>query len=1024
MLNQKQLAKMIEKQKRYIARVENYIFNQVDTLNVVGYQTKDKLNKAPQNVEYKPFKSGDHWGGEQTYAWFKCSYTVPKELSGKKLYLMPDCELYEGLLFVNEVPYTNYASKIKTDTGMGNHSFKVFVQNAEFGKTYSLVLEAYTGRNIEDRHSYFPKTNRNFHLVFNDFKVMVADELIKNFYYSYIILLELYDAQGENSSKKAEIESVLIELNRVVYFSNEESDEDLQREAMAEAINIIEKVLAKKNSQTTTKIGLVGHSHMDTAWLWEIDETKKKCARTFANQISLMEQFPNYRFMQSSAAHLKFIELNYPELFEKITEKVKEGKYEPNGGVFIECDCNITGGEFLVRHFLWGQRYTMSKFGYKSNSFFLPDTFGYSAAIPQILKGVDINYFLTTKMDWNDTNTFPYTTYYWQGIDGTKVLAHNNLINLRPTPDILNKISNDIKQKSVNNQRLLAYGFGDGGGGPEDRNVEMAMRLADLEGCPKTYDTTVGDFMIDLEQNLTQPNTYIGELYLELHRGTLTSQHTIKRNNRKAEIAIRNAEYFTSLKAIAEGKPACGSSIAPLVETLLINQFHDILPGTCVPEVHDTSIKETTDIIKKAEKIIVDNLYSNDNCVTLYNTISFKRVDVIEIKTRKYLDCNCKQQMIEKLNSEKVLHVSCVDLNGFESKTFSFTDENKKGNSAFIYKDKVLTTPFAKVSFDENGGISSFIDLRNDRELKGEGNSLNVFLFGEDLPLNYDNWDIDADCEMKLTACVKLTSFEVVADGCLEFRIRTEYDVSKNTTLRQDIVFYAENERVDFETIIDWNDKHRLLKAEFNTSLYSDYVTQEIQYGNVKRTTKRNNSFEQAQFEVCNHKYTDLSENNYGIAILNDCKYGISVTGNSLSLTLHKGGCRPDPRGDKGVHEMTYSFYPHLGSFKAATVVANAYALNYPVVAVGGKTQLPKLMSADMPNIVVETVKPCEDSEKAVIVRMYETEGSYTNINVNYSDKIKHVTQTNMLEVPLSTQDDFSKLKFKPYEIKTFRLTF
>ncbi len=1013
---------MIEKQRLYIARLEKHLFIPVGTVSVSGYQTTERLDSAPTDVKYTAFKKGDRWGGERTYCWFKGEYTVPSEFAGKRFYLCPECGMYEGLLFVNDLPYANYATKHRTDTGFGNHYFKAFTHDAVAGETYFLVLEAYSGRNIEGNMPYAEPTDRNFDLVFDEFKVMVRDELINEFYVNYKILMELYDCQAENSPKRAEIEGVLSQLNEIVYFSDGETDKEMQKQAMTQAIEIMNTVLSKKNSATTASVGITGHSHMDTAWLWEIDETIKKCARTFANQLNLMDRFPNYHFIQSSAAHLKFIEVHYPILFEEIKKRIAQGRYEPNGGVWIECDCNITGGEFMVRHFLWGQQYTKDKFGYTSNAFFLPDTFGYSAAIPQILKGVGIDYFLTTKMDWNDTNIFPYTTFYWQGIDGSRVLAHNNITHRHPTPKTLTDIVDDIKQKSVSHERLLTHGFGDGGGGPEDSMIEIASKLSDLEGCPRVYDTTVGEFMVKHEKSLNNPNTFVGELYLELHRGTLTNQHTIKRNNRKAETAIRNAEYFTCMRAMSQGAVASSENIAPLVETLLVNQFHDILPGTCVPEANDQSIRETTEVIEKADNLVDNLLVADGDGVTVYNTLSSARRDVMILNSERYLDVPCHQQMVQNMSGEKELHLSGLTLEGFESNHFSFTEDNKEGDSPFIFTDNVLTTPFAIISFDTDGSIKSFVDRRVNRELKGSNHNLNTFLFGEDLPYQWDNWDIDADCEMNLKPCVKLEDFTVVSDGSVEFRIRAKYTVSPLTTMTQDMVFYSESERVDFETVIDWNDKHRLLKTVFDTSIYADYATQEIQFGNVKRSTKRNNSFEQAQFEVCNHKYSDLSEPGYGVALLNDCKYGISLTGTSMSLTLHKGGCKPDPRGDKGVHEFKYSFYPHLGGFSAKTVVANAYNFNNPIIAKKGAVNLPKLLCLDKENIIVESVKPCEDNEKAMIVRLYESEGSYTTVTIDYHTAIKDAIETNLLEIPKEGKTDCRNMTFRPFEIRTVRL--
>lgn len=1025
MLNNVQIKRMSNKQKSYLDRIQEKLFKQVGSLDVESYVTKEHLYSLPKDVTFKAMKKGDVWGEEKVYCWFKGTYEVPNELDGKQLYIMPECDLYEGLLYVNDLPYANFASKIAMATGHGNHYCKVFTQNAVAGEKFELVLEAYSGHDFEGCFPYEKPVRRPYKNAFTEFKIMVKDELIAEFYYDYKILLELYEISPEHSVKRAELERLLLELNKVVYFSNEETDEEVQREGMEKAIELMNPILSKKNGGSVAKIGMLGHSHMDTAWLWEIDETIKKCARTFANQINMMNQFPEYHFMQSSGAHLKFIEDYYPNLFEAIKEKVANGQYEPNGGVYIECDCNITGGEFLVRQFLWGQRYTKEKFNYVSNSFFLPDTFGYSAAIPQILKGVGIDYFLTTKMGWNDTNKFPYVTYYWQGIDGTQVLAHHNITHAYPVPHVMKRITEEIPQQSVSTDRLLTYGFGDGGGGPEDISAEMARKLNDLEGCPQLYDTTVAEFMVELDKNVVAPNVHVGELYLELHRGTLTNQHTIKRNNRKSEIAIHDAEYMVAVKAFRDKEVADGCDINPLVETLLINQFHDILPGTSVPEAHDRSIEETTNIIIKAQEIAKTTMEDcSADTFTLVNTLSSKRSDLIELPIDTYIDLDCKQQIVENLNGDKVLHISGITMNGYESVIVKKVAEKSTKNSAFAYNNNNLITPFANVTFAENGTITSFIDTRNGRELKGKTYNLNTFLFGEDLSLQWDNWDIDADIEMRLKDVVTLESRDVVADGEVEFRIRSTYKVSNVTTLKQDMIFYSDIARVDFETVIDWNDKHRLLKVAFDTTIHSGYVTQEIQYGNVRRTTSRNNTIQQAQFEVCNHKYTDLSEISYGVSLFNDCKYGISAHNSMLALTLHKGGCKPDPRGDQGVHEFKYSFYPHEGGFKAETVTVNGYVFNYPVQVIKGDVNVPVLLTVEQPNIIVESIKPCEDVERGIIVRMYESEGSYTKANITYNSEITSVIETNLLECALQEQGNNNTVEFSAYQIRTFKLMY
>ena len=401
---------------------------------------------------------------------------------------------------------------------------------------------------------------------------------------------------------KSKAMNALIDAHKVIYYSPEDVSEENFFEGIRKAHTCFKEVLSIKNGPLAPVAGIIGHSHMDTAWLWHVDETVKKCARTFSNQLSLMEQYPEHRFIQSSALHSDMMRKHYPELFLRIKEKVREGRYEPNGAVWVECDCNITSGESMIRQFLWGQRFNEKHFGYRSDSFWLPDTFGYSASIPQIMKGCGVDYFLTTKLSWNDTNTFPYNTFYWQGIDGTRVFSHFNTIQSWPDPRELRAAFENNPQPSVTNSRLVTYGYGDGGGGPQFEMLESARRCMDLCDVPRIKYTSVSDFMKELEKECHEPDTYRGELYLELHRGTLTNQHEIKYNNRKAELALRDLELLTVCESARKGKPVSAEKTNELYETLLLNQFHDILPGTCINRAHEECKAQMRELLAKTAK--------------------------------------------------------------------------------------------------------------------------------------------------------------------------------------------------------------------------------------------------------------------------------------------------------------------------------------------------------------------------------------------------------------------------------------
>lgn len=1041
MLNETQIKRMLGKLSRFEDTLDPLVFKKIGKAeNIRAFETKERLYEIPEEGKFAPVSDGFGWGEESSFCWFKAEYTVPAELDGKDIFIMPHTQGYETLLWVNGVPFGTFATKI-VFTGHGNHYCDLLRSKAKAGEKIEIALEVYAG------HSYKgcaplenqPLLDYDFH--FTGIDICVKDYFIQEFYFDLKAINELTGELSESSFRRGELVNALYEVHKRVYYSYDDVDEESFRAALKEAHPFLKEVLAVKNGPEAPFAAIIGHSHMDTAWLWPVPETIKKCARTYSNQLSLMEQYPEYKFVQSSACHSDMLRRHYPELFERIKEKVAEGRYEPNGGVWVECDCNITSGESMVRQFLWGQRFTRKHFNFTSNCFWLPDTFGYSAAIPQIMKGCGVDYFLTTKIDWNDTNVFPYDTFYWKGIDGTEVFTHFNRTHCWPSPRDLSRTvfgesvlggkgnGNDksltVKERSVTNKRLISYGYGDGGGGPQFEMLEEARRVKDLNGCCKTDYMLVGDFMKELEKDAKNPSTYTGELYLELHRGTLTNQHNIKRHNRKAEFALHDLEFLTVDKAIKEGKAATDEKTHPLYEKLLINQFHDILPGTCIPSAHQLSLKETGWVIDTAKELISDAVSGDGEVVTLTNTLSFDRNDPIFLECEEgfIADCDCKQQSYKNLDGKNILIISGITVPAFSTVKLKLV-KGEADKATEIKADlKGVSTPFAEIEFDEKGYISSFYDKKLSRQLRGEGYPFNTFIIAEDLPAAWDNWDVDADLECKFADRSELLSSELVSLGAAAAVIRNKYRISKKSTITQDVFYFADSAEVRFDTLMDWNDDHRFLKAAFDTDIRSNFARFEIQYGNVMRPTTRNNSIEKAKFEVVNHKFTDLSETRCGVAILNDSKYAIGVDGGKMRLSLHKGGTRPDFTGDHGLHRTVYSFLPHCGTFSAESVVRPAYELNVPVIAGKGDFEAKLLIVPDESNIIVEVIKPCEDGEKAFIARLYECEGAYTNCAFRLFDGVKKVEITNMLE-EVQAGLDKNELTFRPFEIKTLKISY
>ena len=747
-------------------------------------------------------------------------------------------------------------------------------------------------------------------------------------------------------------------------------------------------------------------------------ETLHKAARTFSNALRLMEEYPGYHFIQSSVLYIDWMKKYYPDIYEGIKKRTAEGRWEPNGGAWVECDNNMPGGEYLIRQFLLGQRYLKEDLGYSADCFWQPDTFGYSAAIPQILRGCGIKYFLTTKLSWNEANAFPHDSFIWEGLDGSRVLTHFNITHTWPyVRDIKNAVK-AVRHPEVTDMKLLSYGFGDGGGGPSYSMLEAEQAAKAMPGMPTVESTGVSAFMKRLESTAVNLPVFSGELYLELHRGTLTQMHEIKRTNRKLEQAIHNYELLSVLTGRGD-RDLAGSAL----RTLLTNQFHDILPGTCIADAHDVAIYENGQAIAGLEAGMAQLFDGDKATLSVCNTLSFDRNDQIILKNTDFVPGGCVIQKYTDVYGDECTAVSGPVLPAFSVTTLR-AGEPAAEEIPFTVEGGRISTPFADIVMD-GGRIVSYRTRSGFEAAADPSAPFNTLYFGEDIPYVWDNWDIDYDQKYKLSQVTDCVSCEVAAIGPLQLRIRAKYRFC-GSALTQDVVFYADDPRIDFETEVDWNSPHCLLKAGFKTNVLASEARFETQFGNIRRPTHENLPTDKAKFEVCNHKWSDLSDTRFGVAILNDCKYGISVDGGDMRLTLHRGGCRPDPRGDRGVHRFTYSLLVHETGFSCESVVRPAYRLNYPVLAFAGETESPEgaLLAVDAGNVIVETVKPAEDGD-GFIARLYETEGSHAQCALSLADGLRSVSATDMLEYgdePVEIKDGRAALSFRPFEIKTLRI--
>ncbi|MBQ7598444.1 MAG: alpha-mannosidase [Clostridia bacterium] len=989
-----------------------------------GLFTTEHLRAVPESG-FAPLEKGTAWGGEWNNLWVKGDFTVPAALDGQKLYVISACGGNETLFFLNGKPKGIFNTKNRDFIG-GRHAAQ-YLGEGKAGQTLELAFECYAGHydpNTDPYDDYFaPDPTQTFRHTFDGAQICTRNEEIFTLIFDIRELLGAARRLPQDSFVSARAKKALRKINDVLILVPKDASKEAVMDGVRKALCVSRPFFSGKNSRVFGRVGVLGHSHMDTAWLWPVAETVRKCARTYANALHLMEQYPTYKFIQSSALHCEWMKDYYPTIFEEMKQRVAEGRYEPNGGVYVECDCNITSGELMARQFLKGQQFTRENFGYTSDSFWLPDTFGYNANIPQIMRGSEVKYFYTTKIFWNELNRFPFESFVWRGIDGSEVLTHFNRTHCWPDVNDCFSATRDLQLKDTTDLRLVAYGFGDGGGGPTPGMIETSLRASCMDGMPEVVPMTISDFMKELETQRDDLPVYDDELYLELHRGTLTQMHDVKRKNRKAEYALRDMEYFNVLSGEKRNENS-----DKWLKVLLKNQFHDILPGTCIKPVYDLFQKEMDELLenyKAQTRCYQSKLTDGSDKITLFNTLSFSRSDVAVLDEKGFAAFLPSQRYTDLFGNEK-LAVGGLTLDGFGSKVLELCDTPMDASSPFSYDGETLQTPFAVIRFDENGYIASFVDKQSGRELRKEnGAPLGVLLFGEDVPLNYDNWDIERDAIEKLQPVYGFKDRTLVTDGAVEIRLRSTFEIENGTTVTQDMVCYADSPRVDFHTLVDWNSPHRLLKVGFDLDIAAKRAKSEIQFGAIERPTTANNSLELAKFEVCNRNYTDISEARFGAALLNDCKYGICVLDCNLRLSLHRGGTHPDGTGDCGCHEMTYALLPHCGDFNAETVVQPAYTLNVPIAAAKGKADVKPVVSIGAPNVICEALKPAEDGSDAFVLRLYECEGSKTETSVRFSASVTKAELTNLLEdVQCEAQvcDGALTLTFKPFEIKTVKV--
>lgn len=994
----------------------------------------DKALKA----KYAPCAVGDTWGGLWDTTWFRFRGQVPKDWKGREVVALVRLTssrregfTAEGLIYQDGVPVrainVNRSDVEIAKAAKGGERFEFFVEGAanggtnEIGETEGINSPEYNGP---------PR----FRLEQAELACVNRDAF--DFYYDFKVALEAMQAFPADSQRRGELRYALNEA--VNLFTTDD------RATIAKARAALKEVLRRRNGDTVHELSATGHAHIDTAWLWPLRESIRKCARTFSTALDYMEKYPRYVFSCSQAQQYAWMKAYYPEIWARIKKAVRRGQWEPVGSMWIETDCNLASGESLVRQILHGKRFFQEELGYETRDVWIPDVFGYAASLPQIMRKAGTDYFLTQKISWNQFNKFPHHTFLWEGIDGTSIFTHfppADTYNADTGPlELMNNVRN-FKEHDRASRSLLLYGFGDGGGGPTIEMLEKANRVRNFDGLPKLTQEKALDFFEKAAVDAKDLPVWVGELYLELHRGTYTTQAANKRGNRKSEFLLHDAEFFDAVtlvlargrkEAAADperavydvtglGKSGTTSHRAALDRAwklVLLNQFHDIIPGSSIHWVYEDSTRDYETVRQLGESVRDSALTTLAELidteafrkpVVISNTLSFPRREVIDLP-------NGKPALVDVPGSGYTV----VEGSAAPKAPEHAVSATKTANGF------TLENGLIRVRIDAKGQLSGVYDLRNRREaLDGAGN---VFRLHEDIPNKWDAWDVDAFLAEKFRVLADAEQVELVESGPLRAAVKVvkRFGASR---LEQRIVLRAGSARIDFPTEVDWQENQKMLKVAFPVAIRAMNATYEIQYGHLERPTHMNTSWDLARFEVCAQKWADLSEPGYGVALLNDCKYGHNIHGNVMCLSLLRAPTAPDPIADRGRHQFTYALLPHAGSFREAGVIQEAYALNVPLVVSAAKPAAGKLPSThsffqvDRPNVVIEAIKVAEDGG-AIIVRLYEAAGARGPAALSTSLPVSKAWLTDLLENDLETislKNGRVALELKPFEIITLK---
>lgn len=1035
--------------KEWRRRIENWIAElgrqclvPMGKIELEGFVTRERLKASDVAASscFAPMPEGTQWGAKWEYGWFRGSLVLPPEARGKRivLRLAPGPE---GLVLLNGVE----AGAVDRE-----HREITLARPARGGESFDILGEFYAGHGAIEEDCGPVPPGRVVQPEPGQAQRRVGESVWGEWDDEAFMLLvdaeTLYQTRcvlPESSLRVSEIDEALRAFATIVDF-------ELPRDAMRATFRVarasLAPLLARPNGPTTPVMRIFGNSHLDLAWKWPVEETVRKSARTLSTQLALMDEYPEYRFLWCQVPLFESIRDNYPGLWSRLKARVAEGRIKVEGGMWLEPDTNLPSGEALVRQVALAKEFHQTEFGVDTRVLWLPDTFGFSAALPAIMAGTGLDYFATKKLvdNYNDSDPFPLVTFEWVGHDGSAVLSHvyrkcNSPID---PATFARRWNQDRLQRDGVSDYLFPFGYGDGGGGPTRTHLEFARRLGDLEGNPRAVWSDPRDFFEGVAAGRAAGSRpalprYRGELYFAEHRGTYTSQARTKRAGRKAEIALREAEFWASAAGLEAGSPWPRGRLRTAWKDLLSNHFHDVITGASIARVHEEAVAqldraaaEAKDMARLAAEAIRAALGDTVEGITVFNSLSWERDALVWLPgaDRGLVDRSGLPVPVQPAEGGcwAALRLPAAGWAGFPADKARVAAGAPSNEAATLRRDGdrfVLENDRLRVEVDAKGRLPSVLDKESGLELAA--GPCNDFRMYRDVTTNYDAWDIDSmyrDCPVELGDGE--ASIEILARGPLFVSLALTRTLGASR-LTQEIRLPAGAARLEFHTTMDWREDHKLLKVDFPTRLNAEDALYEIQFGHVRRPTHRNRRHDADRYEGCHHRWVALAESGRGLALLNDSKYGSSVEGGTINLSLLKAAMVPDPSADRGHHEFSYALMCWNGDFGSQGPVRAGHEFNIPPLVAQGAFAGRSLLGIDKPSVVLEALKLAEDGSGDLILRLYESSGSACRARVSLERGIAAAFSTDLLEGnarPCRIVEGEAELEFGAFGLRTLRL--